>query len=168
MKWVKDLIIEKQLDKKTAKLKPREILVPREIKSVGILTNTQEEYYTCKEVLRSLFQYKVKIIGYFFLNENRKEGTPKEAVNHKQFSVLGHPSDYFNEFKEEKFDCILIPTINLSPYLLSLLSLNNHGFRMGFYSSDQQQYVDLMIMKENETALDAQILELIKYLDRIN
>jgi hypothetical protein len=168
MKWVKDLMIVKQLAKKTAKLKPREIRVPKKIKSVGILSNTQEEFYTCKEVLRSLYQYNVKILGYYFLDGEKKEGTPNEAVNHKNFSVTGQATEYFKEFKDEKFDCILIPTTSLTPYLLSLLSMTNHGFRLGFYSYDHRDHLDLMIEKKLDVSLDNQIMDLINYLYKID
>jgi hypothetical protein len=168
MKWVKDLMLEKQLTKNSVNIKPREIIVPKKMKSVGILSNTQEEFYTCKEVLRSLYQYNVKILGYYFLDSDKKEGSPNEEINHKNFTISGKPTSYFNEFINEEFDCILIPTINLNPYLLYLLSLSNHGFRIGFYSEDQRPQIDLMIEKKSNVTLDKQIMDLIDYLEKID
>jgi hypothetical protein len=168
MKWVKDLMIEKQLGNKTAISKKRDIKVPKDLKSVGILANNQEEFYTCKGVLRERYQYKIKIIGYYYHDHKNKETSSNEAVNHKNFSVMGKATDFFNNFTEEKFDCILVPTTNLNPYLLSLLSTNPTGFRIGFYSSDQANHLDLMIEKKEGTDLGYQINELLMYLNKIN
>jgi hypothetical protein len=167
MKWIKDYMVNKQLVNETTNKNPREIQVPKELKSIGILANNHQEFKICKETLRGLFQYKIKILGYYFESAGQP-ATSHESVNHKHFSLVGQAKDHFNEFKEEKFDCILVPTTQLNPYLLSLLSANPHGFRMGFYSGDQEHFLDLMIDKKEEIELEIQIHELLKYLHKIN
>ncbi|PRY85745.1 DUF6913 domain-containing protein [Mongoliibacter ruber] len=163
MKWLKDILIEWQLDKLLKNLPKRDIQVPQEFKCVGVLSNSEEDFLITKELLRDLWGYKVRIIGLFYTEE---ENRMVEGISHKNFNWLALPSEYFNEFLLEKMDFILIPSLKLNPYLRYLLLQNQSGFTIGLFSEENKPYLDLMLTAESDD-LKSNVHHLIDYLKKI-
>lgn len=163
MKWLKDLLIEWQLERLLKTLPKREVHVPQEFRCIGILANNEEDFLVTKELIRDLWGYKVRIIGLFYTEE---ESRMVEAVSHKNFNWLALPSDYFNEFLLEKMDFILIPSLQLNPYLRYLLLQNQSGFAVGLFSEENKPYLDLMLTVESDD-LKSNVHHLIDYLKKI-
>ncbi|MBW3469383.1 DUF6913 domain-containing protein [Arthrospiribacter ruber] len=163
MKWLKDKMIDWQLAKLLKSLPPREIQVPHQIRCMGILANSEEDFLVTKDLIRDLWGYKVRVIGLFYTEE---ESRMVEAVSHKNFNWLALPSEYFNEFLLEKMDFILIPSLQLNPYLRYLLLQNQSGFTIGLYSDENKPYLDLMLTSESDD-LKSNVYHLIEYLKKI-
>jgi hypothetical protein len=163
MKWLKDILIEWQLEKLLKVQRKRDIQVPTEFRCIGVLANSEEDFLVTKELMRGLWGYKVRIIGLFYTEEDSRL---VEAVSHKNFNWLALPTDYFNEFLLEKMDFILIPSLQLNPYLRYLLLQNQSGFSVGLFSEENKPYLDLMLTGEDND-LRNNVRNLIEYLKKI-
>jgi len=163
MKWLKEIAVQRRLRKRLLYLGTKKIHIPEEFKHIGILANSSEEYKISKEYLRNKWGYKIRITGLFY---NEKAPESVEAFSHKHFNILGQASDYFNEFCTEKMDFILVPSLQLNPYLRYLLLINRSGFNIGFYSEENKPFLDLML-KIEENDLENNIENLINYLNKI-
>jgi hypothetical protein len=163
MKWLKEIAVQRRLRNRLLQTGSKKIHIPEEFKHIGILANSSEEYRTSKEYLRNKWGYKIRITGLFY---SEKAPDSVEAFSHKHFKILGQPSDYFNEFCTEKMDFILVPSLQLNPYLRYLLLINNSGFNIGFYSEENKSFLDLML-KIEENDLEINIENLINYLNKI-
>jgi hypothetical protein len=163
MKWLKEIAVQRRLRKRLLYLGTKKIYIPEEFKHIGILANSSEEYKISKEYLRNKWGYKIRITGLFY---NEKAPESVEAFSHKHFNFLGQASDYFNEFCTEKMDFILVPSLQLNPYLRYLLLINRSGFNIGFYSEENKPFLDLML-KIEENDLENNIENLINYLNKI-
>ena len=146
MKWIKDKMIVWQLEKAIKTKKETDVSFPTNPKRVGILASNKEEFIEAKEILRKIWGFHIRIIGGYFSEED----SDVEAISPVHFSNWGLPTDYFNEFLEEKLDFILVPTLHLSPYLRYLLLANKSRFKMGFFSKENSIFLDFMIKQEGE------------------
>lgn len=162
MKWIKDRMIVLQLERALKKKMKAEVSFPTNPRRVAILASNKEEYLEAKEMLRKVWGFNIRIIGGYFSEEN----SDAEAICPVHFSVWGLPTDYFNEFMEEKLDFILVPTLHLSPYLRYLLLANNSRFKMGFYSKENSPLLDFMIKTEGEN-LKPNLEKLMAYFKKI-
>lgn len=163
MKWLKDILIEWQLEKLLKTIPKKDVQVPLEFRCIGLLANSEEDYLITKDLIRDLWGYKVRIIGLFYTEE---ESRMVEAVSHKNFNWLALPTEYFNEFLLEKMDFILIPSLQLNPYLRYLLLQNQSGFTIGLFSEENKPYLDLMLTAESDD-LKSNVHHLIDYLKKI-
>lgn len=163
MKWIKDIMVQKQNQSRTQLQSKKEIIIPEQIKQVGILAGSEEEFELTKEVIRNLWGYKVRIIGLFY---DEGKSTKVEAFSHKHFNIWGQHSDYLNEFLLEKMDFILVLPLQLNPYLRYLLLANQSSLNIGFYSKENEAYLDLMLQTEGDD-LNENIQQLINYLNKI-
>ena len=162
MKWIKDRMITYQLEKALKNKKKAEVSFPINPRRVAILASNKEEFLESKEMLRKIWGFNIRIIGGYFSEEN----TDAEAICPIYFSVWGLPTDYFNEFMEEKLDFILVPTLHLSPYLRYLLLANNSKFKMGFHSGENSPLLDFMIKMEGDN-LKPNLEKLMAYFKKI-
>jgi hypothetical protein len=163
MKWIKDLLIERQLSKKLKLKEAKDIKIPKTFSCVGILANSESEFLETKTVVRGLWSYKIRIIGLFYSEQPSKL---IEAFSTQHFTLSGLPSDYLNEFKLENMDFILVPSLHLNPYLRYLLLENQCDFKIGFYSKENEPYLDLMLGLDEEQ-LGSNIHHLLDYLKKI-
>jgi len=146
MKWIKDKMIVWQLEKAIKSQLISEVLFPVNPKRIAILAPDKETFLEAKETLRGIWGFNIRIIGGYF----SEEAKDVEAITPAHFTVWGLPSDYFNEFMDEKLDFILVPTLHLNPYLRYLLLVNKCQFKMGFHSKENKPLLDFMIEKEGE------------------
>jgi hypothetical protein len=162
MKWIKDKMIVWQLEKAIKTKKETDVSFPANPKRVGILASNKEEFIEAKEILRKIWGFHIRIIGGYFSEED----SDVEAISPVHFSNWGLPTDYFNEFLEEKLDFILVPTLHLSPYLRYLLLANKSRFKMGFFSKENSIFLDFMIKQEGEK-LSPNLEKLMAYFKKI-
>jgi hypothetical protein len=162
MNWIKDKLIAYQLTKALRKPRLRDIGMPQKPKTAGIFAATQEEFEEAKKLIRDKWGFQIRIEGGYYADTH----DAVESISPQKFSIWGLPSDYFNSLLEEKLDFILVPSLNLNPYLRYLLLLNPSGFKMGFLSEENSPYLDLMIKKEGED-LRANLEKLLKYFGKI-
>jgi hypothetical protein len=80
--------------------------------------------------------------------------------------LWGLPTEYFNAFKSEKMDFILVPSLQLNAYLRYLLLANESSFKIGFFSPENKPYLDLMLDHE-EGELHSNVHHLLDYLKKI-
>lgn len=163
MKWIKDKLIEYQLNEKLKTSESQEVKIPEQLRCIGVLANSESDFIQTKEIIRNIWQYQIRIIGLFYSEEPSRH---IEAFSSKHFSIWGLPTEYFNAFKSEKMDFILVPSLELNPYLRYLLLSNESGFKIGFYSSENKPFLDLMLGQEDED-LPSNILNLLEYLKKI-
>lgn len=163
MKWIKDWMVKRQVKAKLKLHKAKEVRIPQEIKTIGILSASGHDFELTKETIRKLWGYKVRVNGYYYEENNL---APVDSISYKHFDLLGNPTEYFNSFMTEKLDIILVPSLNLNPYLRYLLLSNHCGFKMGFYSGENEPFLDLMLQYE-EGDLEENINRLINYLQKI-
>lgn len=163
MKWIKDIMVQKQTQSRLQLQAKKEITIPTQIKQVGILADSEEDFELTKEVIRSLWGYKVRVVGLFY---DQEKSTKVEAFSHKHFNIWGQHSDYLNGFLLEKLDFILVLPLQLNPYLRYLLLANRSSLNIGFYSKENQAYLDLMLQYEGDD-LKENIQQLINYLNKI-
>jgi hypothetical protein len=163
MKWLKEIAVQMRLKNRLLQPDTKKIHIPEELKHVGIIANSAEEYSISKEFIRNKWGYKTRITGLYY---NEREPESIEAFSFKHFNLFGKPSDYFNEFCSEKMDFILVPSLKLNPYLRYLLLSNQSAFNIGFYSEENRPYLDLML-KIDEIDLENNIQNLINYLNKI-
>ncbi len=163
MKWIKDKLIEWQLDQKLKEKSTLAVKIPEQLKCIGILANSETDFLQTKEIIRNIWQYQIRIIGLFYSEEPSRH---IEAFSSKEFTIWGLPSEYFNAFKSENMDFILVPSLQLNAYLRYLLLSNESGFKIGFYTSENKPYLDLMLGQEDDD-LTSNILSLLDYLKKI-
>jgi hypothetical protein len=163
MKWIKDRLIEWRLKQKMKLKASQDVKIPKQFRCIGILANSESEFLETKEVVRELWNYKIRIIGLFYSDEPRRL---IEAFSAKKFTFWGLPSDYFNEFKLENMDFILVPSLHINAYLRYLLLENQGGFKIGFYSEENEPYLDFMLGYEEED-LSSNVHHLLEYLKKI-
>lgn len=163
MKQIKDWMVKRQIKAKLHLLKSKDVRIPNEIKTIGILAASSEDYELTKETIRQLWGYTVRIIGYYYDETNPNA---IDSISYKHFDILGNPTEYFNAFMTEKLDIILVPSLNLNLYLRYLLLSNKCRFNLGFYSEMNESYLDLMLQYE-ESSLGENINRLINYLNKI-
>ncbi|MCH7400486.1 DUF6913 domain-containing protein [Belliella kenyensis] len=155
MKIIKDEFIKSEI-RKTRHLNTRKIAFPNTIHSVGILANDLQSFEQASDHLKVYFGENLKIDGY----HGSILGYENEISSH-DFSISGKPNEKILGFLSQNFDFIIVPTLKLSPYLLYLLVNSSCGFKIGFYSNENKEYLDLMIesqSKETETTIQ-QLLE---------
>lgn len=162
MKWIKDRMIIHQLEKALKNKKKTEVSFPVNPRRVAILASDKEEFLEAKEMLRKIWGFNIRIIGGYFCEED----ADAEAISPIHFSFWGLPTDYFNEFMDEKLDFILVPTLHLSPYLRYLLLANKSRFKMGFFSKENSPILDFMIKTEGEN-LSQNLEKLMAYFKKI-
>lgn len=163
MKWIKDLLIERQLEKKLKQKEAKTIKIPELFRCIGILANSESEFLETKKVIRDFWGRKIRIIGLFYSEQPSRH---IEAFSNRHFTFWGLPSDYLNEFKLENMDFILVPSLHLNPYLRYLLLENQCDFKIGFYSKENEPYLDLMLGLDEEQ-LGSNIHQLLDYLKKI-
>lgn len=163
MKWIKDWMVERQVKAKLHLLKAKDVRIPQEIKTIAIIAASSNDFELTKETIRKLWGYKVRVVGFYYEESNL---APVDSISYKHFDLLGNPTEYFNSFMTEKLDIILVPSLHLNPYLRYLLLSNNCGFNLGFYSEQNEPYLDLMLQYE-EGDLEENINRLINYLQKI-
>lgn len=162
MKFIKSLFINFQLKNSLKKKKGYDIQVPAHPKCVGILAENENDFIKAKESLRNLWGYQVRIIGFYYNEQNQET----ESISHKHFSMSGLPSDYCIGFLDEKLDLILVPSLSLNPYLRYLLLNNRSRFKMGFLSDENKTYLDFMIKTEGDD-LNKNLINLLAYFEKL-
>lgn len=141
--------------------KKEKLTFPEKISSIGILASTQEEFLTSKENLHSVFGESVEISGFY------DSGTDLElGISSRDFNLWGKPNARIESFLEKKTDFILVPTLNLNPYLLYLLLHSKTAIKIGFHSSENRKYLDLMLDYKNNN-LKESIQDLLDYYIKI-
>ncbi|WP_373495250.1 DUF6913 domain-containing protein [Aquiflexum sp.] len=162
MKFIKNLFINFQLKNSLKRKRGYDVKVPANPKCVGILAENEDEFVVTKEFIRSLWGYQVRIIGFYYHEQNQET----ESISHKHFSLTGLPGDYCNGFLDEKLDFILVPSLSLNPYLRYLLLNNRSRFKMGFLSDENKTYLDFMIKMEGN-GLNENLINLMAYFEKL-
>ncbi|MCH7415385.1 hypothetical protein MM213_17935 [Belliella sp. R4-6] len=147
--------------KKKIHLKRENPAFPEVVRSVGILTNTQEELLESKEVIFNMFGKSVEVSGFYNSKNDIDNG-----ISSQDFSLWGKPNTKVKSFLEKKTDFILVPTLNLSPYLLYLLLHSKSASKIGFYSPQNRSYLDLMLNNEDKN-LKENIQDLLDYFIKV-
>jgi hypothetical protein len=163
MKAIKAYFVNRQLVK-LVNQKTAYSPIPEKVRCIGLLADNESDYLIAKEVIRTQWGFQARLIGLFY--DEHQQPRPVEGMSYRDFSILGKPTSYFNEFLEEKPDFILVASLKLNPYLRYLLHLKNNTFRIGFYDESNKSCLDLMVAHENVDTKD-NILNLIAYLNRI-
>lgn len=163
MKWIKDWMVKRQVEAKLHLLKFKGVKIPQDIKTIGILAGSATDFEKTKEAIRNLWGYKVRVIGFYYEESNQ---SPVDSISYKHFDILGNPTEYFNSFMTEMLDIILVPSLHLNPYLRYLLISNKCNLNLGFYSQENEPFLDLMLHYE-EGDLGENIYRLINYLQKI-
>ncbi|MCH7398118.1 hypothetical protein MM236_08970 [Belliella sp. DSM 107340] len=141
--------------------KNEKLSFPEKISSIGILASTQVEFVTCKDKLESVFGESVEISGFYDSSRDMEHG-----ISSRDFNLWGKPNARIERFLEKKTDFILVPTLNLNPYLLYLLLHSKTAIKIGFHSSENRKYLDLMLdYKDNN--LKESIQDLLDYYIKI-
>lgn len=156
-------MVKRQVKSKLDLLKSKDVRIPQEIKTIGILAACAHDFKLTKETIRKLWGYKVRLIGFFYEESNL---ALVDSISYKHFDFQGNPTEYSNSFMTEKLDFILVPSLDLNPYLCYLLLSNNCGLNLGFYSKQNEPYLDLMLQYEEDN-LEENIHQLINYLQKI-
>ena len=162
IRFLKEQVLSRKVKKLLRSQKKRDLVFPREIRHVGILAGSEEEFDEAKEQVRKVWGFKVRITGLFYAEEGGKSG----GFSSREFNQWGEPSDFFLGFLEEKMDFLLIPTLKLNAYLRYLLLTKHSSFSLGFYSEENKPFLDLMVEPEGEDP-SQNIALLITYLNKI-
>ncbi|AFL85649.1 hypothetical protein Belba_3135 [Belliella baltica DSM 15883] len=160
MELIKSYFIKNHLQK-ISKTKQDKIIIPNEISSIAIIANTEEELKSCEESLAVNFGESVEISIYYFSKKDEEFG-----ISSKDFNLFGQPKERIKRFLEKKVDFILTPSLNLNPYLLYLLLHSKTGLRVGFWSLENKEFLDLML-DQKENSLKENIQNLLDYLIKI-
>lgn len=163
IRFLKEQLVSRKVKKLLRSQKKVDMVFPIEIRHVGILAASEEEFEQSKELIRQNWGLKVRITGLFYTDEVAKKAG---GFSYREFSLWGEPSDFFLGFLEEKMDFILIPALKLNAYLRYLLLTKQSSFRLGFYSEENKPYLDLMVEPEDEDP-SKNIALLITYLNKI-
>jgi|GEM_PF-1088879 len=163
MKWLKDWMVNKKVNKLNLQNRSKKVVIPEKIKTIGILASSEVEFEALKAHIRNIWGYKVRVGGYFF---SEKKELPVDGFSYVNFNLNGTASDYFSAFLEEEWDLLFLPSINLNDYLRFLLLQNKSKFSIGFYSEDTKPYLDLMVAYEAKD-IHENIQNLINYLNKI-
>lgn len=163
MKWLKNRMIKGKVEKMLLMRKEREVVIPKKIKTIGILATSEVEFAAMKAHVRNVWGYQIRLAGYFY-SEDR--ATSIEGFSHHHFNWDGSPSDYFNSFIDEPWDLLLVPSLKLNDYLRYLLLVNKNKLSLGFYSQDTKPFLDLMMAYEGAD-IHENIQHLISYLDKL-
>ncbi|MFD2036201.1 DUF6913 domain-containing protein [Belliella marina] len=134
---------------------------PSEVQFVGVLANSEEEFAESKEVLTKYFGKAIEISG-FYHSDTEKD----DAMSGRDYGLFGRPKERIERFLEKKLDFILVPSLNLNPYLLYLLLHSNSGLKIGFFSPESREYLELMLDKKNKD-LKENIQDLLDYYIKI-
>lgn len=160
MEFIKKYFVRKQIQKVLA-AKTNHIHIPNNINSISIIANTEEELKDCEEKIESNFGKFIKISTYYNSQTDLKIG-----ISSKDFNLFGHPNERIKRFLEEKVDFILVASLNLNPYLLYLLLHSKSNLKVGFWSKENKDFLDLMLaQKENKNKENIQ--NLLDYLIKI-
>ncbi|MCH7409412.1 hypothetical protein MM239_08405 [Belliella sp. DSM 111904] len=159
MKVIKDQFIKSSILKRK-RSKSESIEIPSSINNIGVLVDDQVSFNGTLDSLKKYFKNNVDISGHY-LGEKEDE----LGVSIGDFSLFGKPNEKILKFLSQKFDFIIVPTLKLSPYLLYLLVNSSCGFKVGFYSEENKDFLDLMIeskSKETETTIQQLLDNLLK------
>jgi hypothetical protein len=162
MKIIKEFFLNQKLKQKVV---PGSPVVPEllQIRYIGLLAASEEEFLLGKEILRDLWGYQIRIVGMYYTEVKPR---PIDGISYRDFNLIGRPNAYFNEFLEEKQDFILVASKNLNSYLRYLLHLKKDVFKLGFFNTENRPFLDLMLETENPIEKE-DIQSLIDYLKRI-
>ncbi|GAB2607423.1 DUF6913 domain-containing protein [Belliella aquatica] len=160
MEFVKKYFIKKKIQRTSTSL-ARKIIIPNEITSIAIIANTEEELRDCEEMIAVNFGKAVKILTYYFSKTDLETG-----ISSKDFNLFGQPNERIERFLEEKVNFILAPSLNLNPYLLYLLIHSKTDLKVGFWSTENKNFLDLML-DQKENSLKRNIQNLLDYLIKI-
>lgn len=160
MEFVKKYFIKKKIQRTSTSL-ARKIIIPNEITSIAIIANTEEELRDCEEMIAVNFGKAVKILTYHFSKTDLETG-----ISSKDFNLFGQPNERIERFLEEKVNFILAPSLNLNPYLLYLLIHSKTDLKVGFWSTENKNFLDLML-DQKENSLKRNIQNLLDYLIKI-
>lgn len=160
MEFVKKYFVKKQI-RKISISKTKKIIIPNDVNSISIIANTEEELKDGEEKIASNFGKSVKISTFYFSKTDLDLG-----ISSKDFNLFGQPNERIKRFLEEKVDFILTPSLNLNPYLLYLLLHSNTDLKVGFWSTENKDFLDLML-DQKENNLKENIQNLLDYLIKI-
>lgn len=160
MEFVKKYFIKKKIQRTSTSL-ARKIIIPNDITSIAIIANTEEELRDCEEMIAVNFGKAVKILTYYFSKTDLETG-----ISSKDFNLFGQPNERIERFLEEKVNFILAPSLNLNPYLLYLLIHSKTDLKVGFWSTENKNFLDLML-DQKENSLKRNIQNLLDYLIKI-
>lgn len=160
MEFIKNYFIKKHIQRISTS-KTDKIIIPNEISSIAVIANTEEELKSCEERLAVCFGETVEISIYHFSKTDEEIG-----ISSKDFSLFGQPKERIKRFLEKKVDFILAPSLNLNPYLLYLLLHSKTGLRVGFWSTENKDFLDLML-DQKENSLKENIQNLLDYFIKI-
>lgn len=163
MKWLKDRLVKRRVEKLLLHYEKRAVDIPEKIKTIGILASSEVEFEAIKGHIRNIWGYKVRIGGYYYSD---KKEMSIDGFNHSHFNLNGSPSDYFNAFLEEDWNLLFVPSLKLNNYIRYLLLLKKSRLSMGFFSEDTKPFLDLMLEYE-EKDIHENIQYLIHYLNKI-
>lgn len=162
MQWVKDFFIKQKLSKKSRKSVKKTLVKYEKIQHITILSDNEEDSIKAQKTISSYWEHPIKI------NFIYRENNPAyECYDYEDFNLLGQPKEKIKEFIAKPTDIILVTNNLLDPLTTHLLILMPTVYSMGFYNQIHKNYLDLMLAKE-EVSLEQNLINLIKYLKKIN
>ncbi|SNS16001.1 hypothetical protein SAMN06295967_104120 [Belliella buryatensis] len=160
MNFIKKYFIQRQNKAKlrdTVTDKP----FPKKVASIGILAENLDDVEIIKEQVKNIFGKQIEIYSLFYSKSEVENG-----ISEKDFSLFGKPNDKINGFLSKNLDFILTPSLNLDPYLLYLLLHASAKFKIGFFSPENKDLLDLMLSKDDKN-IEANSQKLLEYFIKI-
>ncbi|MFN3800597.1 DUF6913 domain-containing protein [Belliella pelovolcani] len=160
MNFIKKYFIQRQNKAKlreTVNDKP----FPKNVAAIGILAQNLNDVEIIEEQIRNFFGNQIEIYSLFYSKLENENG-----ISEKDFGLFGKPNEKINGFLSKNLDFILTPSLNLDPYLVYLLLHATAQFKIGFFSPENKDLLDLMLSKD-EKDLKVNSQKLLEYFIKI-
>ncbi|HSJ69749.1 MAG TPA: hypothetical protein VK921_18860 [Anditalea sp.] len=162
MNRIKEFFIQQKLSKKR-KLNGRKKLVKfNQIRNITILSDTEENSTIAQKAIAGLWEHELNIM--FIYMENNPA---YECYDYNDFNILGQPKEKIREIIAKPTDIVMVTHTWMDPLTAHLLKLMQNVYSMGFYNTNNEKYLDLMLERE-EGSLEDNIKNLVKYLKKIS
>lgn len=162
MKWLKDFFIRQKLTNFKKKQRKKTLVNYENIKNIMILSANEEEAIEAQKTIKSFWDKPVNI------NFIYQEKNPAiECYDYVDFNLLGKPKEKIKNIIAKPIDIILVTNDPMDTLTTHLIKSMPPVYCVGFYDSRHKNTLDLMLAKE-DISLEQNLINLIKYLKKIN
>jgi len=162
MQRIKEFFIHQKLSSKRKTNSRKRLVKFDQIHNITILSDTEENSTLAQKTVAGLWEHDLNIT--FIYMENNPA---YECYDYNDFNLLGQPKEKIREILAKPADIVLVTHDWMDPLTTHFLKMMDTVYSMGFYNAHHEKHLDLMLAKE-DTSLEQNIQNLVKYLKKIN
>ncbi|WP_194774321.1 DUF6913 domain-containing protein [Pararhodonellum marinum] len=167
MNWIKKYFINYQIRHTPANSSKADEVDFSAVREITLIADSEQDMLDTKSLCYDLWGKEIKINDRFFSLKRGKVILEKELTP-SDFSFFGHANIRIRTLLDQKPSLILVSSENLNPYLQFILHLQSKIYRVGFYSSSNSPFLDLMLNHDPQLDKKGNMANMIQYIKKIH